>query len=48
MIASILLVVAALVLPTILALGVLFVLGSVVVALADGAVPDGALRRPSF
>jgi hypothetical protein len=48
MIASIVLVAAALVLPTILVLGALFLLGSAVVALADGAVPDGALHRPSI
>jgi hypothetical protein len=46
MIASLVLVVAALIVPTILALGALFLLGSVVVALADGAVQNGGLRRP--
>ena len=48
MIAAVLLVAAALALPTILVLGALFLLGSAVAALADGAVPDGGLRRPSI
>ena len=48
MIASVLLVAASLVLPTILVLGALFLLGSAVAALADGAVPDGGLRRPAI
>ena len=48
MIASVLLVAAALVLPTILVLGALFLLGSAVVALADGTGPDGGLRRPAI
>ena len=37
MMVSLLLVVAALVLPTILVLGVLFLLGSAVIAMAEGA-----------
>jgi hypothetical protein len=48
MIASLVLIVAALILPTILVLGALFLLGSVVVALADGSVPGGGLRRPTI
>jgi hypothetical protein len=47
-IASVLLIVAALVLPTILVLGALFLLGSAVVALADATGPEGGLRRPAI
>lgn len=47
MIASLLLAVALLVLPTILVLGALFLLGSALIALT-GAIPHGGLRRPSI
>jgi hypothetical protein len=48
MMATLLLVAAALILPTILVLGALFLLGSAVIALADGSVADGGLRRPAI
>ena len=50
MIASALLVVAAMLLPTILVLGLLFLLGSAVVAVAEGAASGlikGAAADPS-